>query len=48
MCLPGGAIREVFVMLLAQHPDDRAGQLSSAHIGERLGIDHIIIIAGAQ
>lgn len=48
MRLPGGAIGEVLVTRLGQHPDDRAGKRAAAHVGERLGIDHIVAMAGAQ
>src|SRR4051794_34887313 len=28
--------------------DNQAGQVAAAHVGERLSIDHIVVIAGAQ
>ena len=47
MDLPRRPISEVFVVMLGQQPDDRFGKRSAAHIGERLGVDHVVVMAGA-
>ena len=46
--LLGGLIGEVPVGMLGQALEDRAGQVAAAHVGQGLGIDHIIVMAGAQ
>ena len=45
---PSGLIGEVFVRVLGQAGDHRAGKGALAHIGQGLGIDDIIAMAGAQ
>src|ERR1700746_2958601 len=48
MGLPGRPISEMLGLMLCQLADDRAGERAAAHVGERLGIDHVITVAGAQ
>jgi len=45
---PSGLIGEVFMRVLGQAGDHRAGKGALAHIGQGLGIDDIIAMAGAQ
>ena len=45
---PGGFIGEEPVGMFGQAGDYRPGERTSAHIGQRLGIDHIILMAGAE
>jgi hypothetical protein len=46
--LPGGPIGKAPIGMLGHQPDDRAGQGAGAHIGERLGVDHVIRVPRTQ
>ena len=46
--LPGLPVGEMAFLMLGQQPDDRAGERALAHVGQGLGIDRIIAMAGAQ
>ena len=46
--VPGVVIGEAAVGMLDQASDHWAGQCTLAHVGERLGIDDVIVMAGAQ
>ena len=48
MGLPGRPIGEMLGLMLGQLADDRAGERAAAHVGECLGIDHVIAVASAQ
>jgi hypothetical protein len=45
---PGSLIGEGFARVFCQAGDDRAGEGALAHIGQSLGIDDVIAMAGAQ
>ena len=45
---PGRLIGEAAVGMFGQAGDDMAGERAVAHIGQRLGIDDVIAMAGAQ
>src|ERR1700759_402138 len=48
MGLPGRPIGEMLGLMLGQLADDWAGERAALHVGERLGIDHVIAAASAQ
>ena len=48
MCVPGLLIRKVAVRMLGQASHHMRSQGAFAHVGERLGIDDVIVVAGAQ
>jgi hypothetical protein len=45
---PRRLVGEALGLMLREQPDDRAGERPVAHIGERLGVDDVIAMAGAQ
>jgi hypothetical protein len=45
---PGGVIGEGLVRMFGQAGDHRTGKGALAHIGQSLGIDDVIAMAGAQ
>ena len=45
---PRRLVGEVPVRMAGQGRDDRTGQGALAHVGQRLGIDHVIGVAGPQ
>src|SRR5260370_4658610 len=48
MLLPGRTIGEALVVVLGELPDHRTGERPAAHISERLGVDRVVAMAGAQ
>ena len=48
MGLPRSLVGEALVRMVGQEPDDRPGERSAPHIVERLGVDHVVVVAGAQ
>jgi hypothetical protein len=48
MRLPGGRIGKALVVVLGKLPDHRPGELSAAHVAERPGIDHVVVMASPQ
>ena len=48
MCAPGRLIGEEPVRMFGQAGDHRCGERALAHVGQRLGIDDVIVVAGAQ
>ena len=48
MCTPGRLIGEELIRMFGQAGDHRCGKRAVAHIGQRLGIDDVITMAGAQ
>lgn len=48
MGAPGHLTDEATIGMLAQASDHRGGQCAFAHVGERLGIDDVVVVAGAQ
>jgi hypothetical protein len=45
---PGGRVVEALRGMLGQAGDHRAGQTALAHVGQGLGIDHVIAVASPQ
>ena len=48
MGLPCRAIGEVLVVVFGELADQRPGERAVAHIGERLGVDDVVAMAGTQ
>ena len=48
MGVKGRTIGESMIGMRGEARDDRSGERPSAHIGQGLGIDHIVAITGAQ
>ena len=48
MGLPCREVGELRVGLLGQQGHNRAGQAAAVHVRQRLGIDHVIGVAGPQ
>ena len=45
---PGSFVAEAVLVVLGQLGDHRAAQATLAHVGQGLGIDHVIAVAGLQ
>ena len=48
MRLPGRAIGKAGLGMAGEQGDDPQGEMTPAHIGQRLGVDHVVLVAGAQ
>jgi hypothetical protein len=48
MAHPGGLVREGVLRMRGQPLNDRPGQGTVTHVGQRLGIDHVVCMAGAS
>ena len=48
MCVPGLATDEATFLMLDQASDHMGGQRTLAHVRQRLGIDDVVVVAGAQ
>ena len=48
MRLPGRLVREDALRVAGQERDHRAGQGVLAHVGQRLGVDHVVSMPGPQ
>ena len=48
MRLPRGHIGKLRGLVARQQVDHRSGQVAAAHVGERLGVDHVVGVTGPQ
>ncbi len=48
MCLPRGRIGKLRGFVARQQVNHRSGQVTAAHVGERLEVDHVVGVTGPQ